>query len=989
MKNPAPLVLTLLLAIAAVVFMVNRPDSREEPAPAPAPSPDEENVEPPPAEEETTEQPSLSDVEPASWPHEKSDLPADPEAVFGSLENGMRYIVLPNDEPPERLSIRLHIAVGSLMESDDQQGLAHFLEHMVFNGSKNFTPDELIPRMQRLGIAFGAHVNAYTSFDETVYMLDLPDLSDNMLDLGFTVMRDFADGALLKIDEIDNERGVILAEKTSRDSVGFRLMKKQFETLMPESLLTRRFPIGEEEVIRNAPRERFVEFYQNYYIPRRMTFVVVGDLDPEAAEARIRETFGSLTNPETPGTDPKLGPVREAEDIEAFVFADKEVSATELGLLTIEPFEPRPDTREIREERLPLALAHEMLGTRFDRLAKKENAPILGGSSYRSDLFNYVTLGSIDVAVADDRWEEAVPVLEQEFRRALEHGFTAAEFAEASANTLNRYQRAVDSRDSRPSDALATAIARSLNDRGVLTAPETDLEVVSNALGNMDAAACHAAFREFWAEKGAYLILTTKEEPAGAREALLTAFQESSETAVEPPAEAEVKTFAYTDFGPAGEVASTEEIQGLGITRLELSNGVTVNFKPTDFEQSQIRLQARVGHGRLTAPTDQIGLSTFATSVVNNGGIGEHSSDELEQIFAGRNVGVGFSIEEDHFALAGLTTPDDLELQLQLMVAQLLHPGYRQEAIEQFRKSVPMQFQQLKHTMNGPMQKMSSWLRGDDPRFSFPDTPDVLLGYEAADIESWLAEEFTAAPVELNIAGDFDPDALIPRILATFGAIEARPSTDEARELDRSVDFPESPQTRQFDFESKIPTGQAIVVWKGPGPRGNPREFRRVQMLADIFGDRLRKEIREKLGASYSPYAGASGSTAFEDFGFLISLSSGKTDDVGQLATVSADLAAELANGGATEDELERARNPVLADIRKSLRDNGYWLANVMSGSTSNPEKFALARDRKEDVEAITLAEINQLAAANLSKDKAIQIIIKPTPPEAGAAEEE
>ena len=174
----------------------------------------------------------------------------------------MRYIIYPNAEPPGRVSLRMHFKAGSLMEAEDQRGLAHFLEHMMFNGTKNYKAEELIPIMQRLGIAFGSHANAYTSFDETVYMLDLPDLKEETLDLCFGVMRDWGDGALLTTEEIDKERGVIIAEKVARDDVGFRLMKQQFKQLLPDSLISHRFPIGLEEVINKAPRERFVEFYE-------------------------------------------------------------------------------------------------------------------------------------------------------------------------------------------------------------------------------------------------------------------------------------------------------------------------------------------------------------------------------------------------------------------------------------------------------------------------------------------------------------------------------------------------------------------------------------------------------------------------------------------------------------------------------------------------------------------------------------------------------
>lgn len=975
MRNPAPVILTLFLAAVAAFLILRKTD---EPAP-PAEPPAAEAPTAPETPEPEEPAPVIRDtVDPRPWPQETSDLAVDENATFGSLENGMRYIIYPNSEPPERVSLRLHIDAGSLMEADDQRGLAHFLEHMVFNGSKNFTPDELIPRMQRLGIAFGAHVNAYTSFDETVYMLDLPDLSDEMMKLGMTVMRDFCDGALLEPEEIDKERGVILSEKTSRDSVSYRLMEQQFSELIPDSLITKRFPIGTEEIIKTAPRERFVDFYNSYYVPARMTFVMAGDIDPDEARKRIEATFGSLTNPEVPGDDPDLGSISVTEGFETMIFSDKEVPSTELGLLIIEDFEAKPDTAENRMARIPLSIAHAVLGLRFSELAKEEGSPILGGSASRQDLFREMTLGSVDVQVADDRWQDAVPVLEQQFRKALLHGFTGAEIAEMKANILNGYEQAVRTKDTRRSDGLATGLARSINDERVLTSPETDLALVSKALESIDAEACHDAFREFWADKGVKLILTTKEEPEDGKATLASLYEQSSEVEVVAPEETELKAFAYTEFGEPGTVESEELVEDLGITRIVLANGVAVNLKPTDFDKDRILINARIGEGKLTQPDGKPGLGEFATAVVEGGGIGVHSADEIRQIFAGKNVAFGFSVQEDHFSLAGETTPKDFPLQLQAMTAQLLHPGYRDEAISQFRKTIPMIFQQFKHTTAGPMQKMSGWLRGGDPRFSFPDSADTLIAYGKDDIESWLAEKFTNGTLELNIVGDFKPEEIMPHVLATFGAIADRPATAELPDDARSVEFPEAPAEKTFTFESKIPQGQAVVIWKTPGPRDNQQAFRRLNLLGEIFGDRLREEIREKLGAAYSPQAGAGGSNALDDFGYLITLITSTSESVPQLTEVSVNLAETLAKEGASEDELERARKPLLADLEKTLRDNGYWLNNVLSGSHADPNRLELCRNRQADVESITIDELNKLAAEYLVPTNALQIVMLP-----------
>ncbi|MEO1825334.1 MAG: pitrilysin family protein, partial [Roseibacillus sp.] len=324
-----------------------------------------------PAEENTT----------ASWSHKGSDIQVDPEVRFGSLKNGMRYAIRKNAEPPGRVSLRLHIAAGSLHEADDQRGVAHFLEHMVFNGSRNFPDVEnLLGRMQRLGIAFGAHANAYTSFDETVYMLDLPNLEEETLELGFDVMRDFGDGALLESKEIDKERGVILSEKRSRDSVEMRLMEQQFDLLLPDSLITERFPIGTEKVIKEAKRDRFTSFYKDYYIPTNMTFIAVGDIDPEVYEKRIIDQFSSMRNPDKPGPAPKMGTVPEGFKFQAAVFSDKEVKSDDLALGFVQKYEKSPDSIANRINKTPLGGANSIIGRRLEILARKEGSPISSGS---------------------------------------------------------------------------------------------------------------------------------------------------------------------------------------------------------------------------------------------------------------------------------------------------------------------------------------------------------------------------------------------------------------------------------------------------------------------------------------------------------------------------------------------------------------------------------------------------------------------------------
>ena len=940
MRNTSPLILSLILAATALFLALrgNKPDEKPSTPPSVA-------------------------VEAREWPQAKSDITPDPAAVFGKLENGMRYMILPNSEPPNRLSLRLHIAAGSLMEEEDQRGVAHFLEHMVFNGTKRHKDaNTLIREMQTRGIAFGAHVNAYTSFDETVYMLDLPDLKPDTMKLTFDVLRDFADGALLSAEEIDAERGVILAEKASRDSVEFRMMLKQFQTMLPGSLIGERFPIGEEEVIKNAPRQRFVDFYQKYYTPERMTFVAVGNIDAAELELTIKETFGTLVNPEKPGDDPAMGEVAIPEGVKPHIFSDPELTSTDVSLNLVRPFERKPDTKETRAARFPVEIAHSILGRRFERITKQEKSPVSSGSASKFALFNELEMGSVSLTAAEDRWQEVVPVLEQELRRAKEHGFTEAELSEAKANLLNAYREAVKRKDTRKSDSLATAIASSVNDGSVFSTPEADLALSEEILNGITVAEVHADFVKFWEAPGYHLVLSTKKAPEDAAETLAKLYEKSADTAVEPPAARAMIPFGYTDFGTPGTIASTAEIEDLEITQIKLANNVRINLKKTDFEKNRIRMMARIGTGQLSQPVDMPMLDKFANAVFDGGGLGKHTNDELSEILAGRNASVGLSIGEDAFTLSGSTTPDDQLLQLQIMCASITDPGYRPEALWQFQKAIPMLFQSIKHTTSGPMMEMNAWLHGGDFRFTIP-TQEEISNYTIDQVKAWLTPELEKGYLELTIVGDFDQEALLKDLLATFGSLAKRDAAPPVKTaLSRKVDFPEPPSDKTFSYESKIPQAAATAVWKTDGMRGNIPEVRRLNVLSEIYGDRLREEIREKLGASYSPNAAVGGSDALEGMGYLIGQSIGKPDDIPLLLTTMETIAKELSEKGATQDELNRALAPTLSNLEKTLRDNSYWLSTVLSQSQADPEKLQLARSRDKDYRSITLKDINALA---------------------------
>jgi len=915
-----------------------------------------------------------------TWAQDASDIKPDASVTYGTLPNGMRYLLMPNKQPPGRVSMRLHIAAGSLMEREDQRGVAHFLEHMVFNGSKNF-PDasQLIPKMQRLGIAFGAHANAYTSFDETVYMLDLPNNEADTLKLGFTVMRDFGDGAFLRNEEIEKERGVILSEKTSRDSVQMRMMEKQFQALLPDALLTKRFPIGTEEIIKSAPRKAFTDFYSQYYIPSRMTFVYVGDFDPIEAEKRIISIFGSMKNPDIPGADPKLGTIPSGQGFQTLVMADKEVDTTDLTLLALNPYEKKPDTKANRGAELPLTLAHAILNRRFSILAKKEDSTISGGNAFSQALFNFVDMTAISVNAKNHDWKSALPVLDQELRRAIEHGFTESELKEIKANLINAYELSVKSASSRKTNNLASALAKHIHADAVFSTPEDDLAILRENLQNVTIESCHQALKDLWDTKDITLILTTTEEPASADATLTSIYQKSGKTAVTAPEAAVDGSFAYTDFGKAGSIEKKTDVKEQDFTQIHFHNGCRCNIKKTDFEKNSISVSARVGAGKLTMPKDKPGLDIFASSTFTAGGLGKHSTDDLRRILAGRNVGVGFGVGDDAFTLSGGTTPDDLELQLQMMCAYLTNPGFRPEADRIFKAQIPTIYSRLKHSSSGPQTKLSAFLRGNDARFVFP-TQEQMTALSHEDVRAWLMPEFKNGYLELSIVGDLDKKKVMSVLARTIGALPKRTATKPLYEAERILaHLPSPPMKKHYTFESRVAPGTAMVVWKGPGlDKDSIGQTRRLGLLGSILSNRMREEIREKLGEAYSPYSGFQPSDTFKDLGYMLAVSPGKAEQAERVSKIIVAIGAKLAEGGITEDELKRALEPKLSELKTTLRQNSYWLSTVMAQSQEQPYRLVWASERDTDYASITVEDINTLAKKYLGEKNSIRIEIVP-----------
>ena len=925
--------------------------------------------------------------------HETSDLKPDPAAKFGVLPNGLRYVIYPNQEPKGRASLRLLVLAGSLNEEENQRGVAHFLEHMAFNGSKNYAPGTLIEFFQRLGMSFGGDTNASTGFDRTQYLIELPEAKEAILAEGLQVLADDAGGLLLRNEEIDKERGVILSEKRMRDNVGFRTQLAQFEFMFGTTLLPSRMPIGLVEVIERAPRERFVEFWNTWYRPEKMAVVVVGEVDVAMVEKQIATAFGELRARAPAKPEPVIGTLAKFEGIRAGYHRELEAASTRVSLTSISPYVAAPDTAANRIKLLPRRLAVAILNRRFSELSKKENSPFLQANASIGDSFKFLSEASVDLTCKPERWAAALAAGEQELRRAIEHGFQPDELKEVVSSAASALEQAVKSASTRRSSSLANGVLSSLVTNEVFTAPAENLALIKPALQKITTEECAAALREAFSGNGLYAMVSGNVTiPGDAAAAIDAAYEESRVVAVLPKAAEEARAWSYTDFGSPGKVAKREHVADLDVTLVTFANGVKLNLKPTNFDAGRILVSARLGDGSISEPLGQRGLGQVASSIFNGGGLGRHSTDDLRRILAGRNAGASLSTTTNAFVLAypsisparggrgagvGGTTREDLLLTLQLFAAHLSDPGYRPEGFRQSQQSLGMIYGTIERTPSGPLaMDVANLLASGNPRFGLPPK-DIIMTRTLEEVRAWLAPQLSHGALEVAIVGDLDIEATIEAVGKTLGALPAREPKSTHAEL-LKVSFPAQPFNKSYTISSQINKGVVALYW--PTNDGmDPRRARCLSLLASVYGDRLRVKIREEMGGTYSARAQSNASDVFPGYGHLSTQIDVDPAAAEKIAEAAISLADDLAKNGVTEEELNRARLPVLTAAKDSTRSNTYWLSSVLAQAQEKPEMLNWARTRISDLEAISVSELNALAKDYLARGRVSRATVLPS----------
>lgn len=916
--------------------------------------------------------------------HEISDLKPDPGIIYGKLDNGVKYAVMHNATPSGTAALRVRFATGSLNETDEQRGLAHFLEHMAFNGTRNVPEGEMIKRLERHGLQFGADTNAHTGFDETVYKLNLPNVSDEILDEAFFIMRETAENMTLDPDSIDRERGIVKSEKRTRDTVRARIMEDRLKFFMHGSRVMERTPIGTDETISNMQAPLFEAYYRQYYRPENTFVVLVGDIDTDDAVKRIKDTFSDWQVSGSVGLGKNNFGQADVDASRTGYFHDPD-TLTFITIASLEQYEEKKDTALSRKERYIAALGGRILSRRLSRLSKKPNAKFLSGNTSTLSLYKTVQGASLRMRSRPDNWQHALMVGEQELRKAIQYGFTQGELDEQIANSRMALNARLGAADTRKTvsryGGLVTQIVRAYGRKTVLIHPKTSLDNFESYADSITTDDVWLAFKRIWKNvETPHLYLQTSAVIDDSQTIIRNAYNASRLVDVVPMPVKNIGKFAYADFGDPGKIISDTYIKDTDAHLIKFENNVYLNFKRTDFAKDRVSINVKIGDGSLSIPRKDETLRRLAYNVMLNGGLEKHSPDDIKTLMAGKAVRNSFKINIDTaaFQMPATTVPSDLRAQLGLMTANIIAPGYRQEAMDHYFKSISAWFPTHDGVLSSVLNReVPRLIRSGDKRFGFPNKEEAFYTPTMQEVKDWIGPQLKSGVIDITIVGDVDKKTAIKAVAATFGTLGDRNANyGDYPEMTR-LQFPKGNEKPvSFMHQGEANQSTLRIYWPAPDASDITRT-RRVNILRKIFQRRVIEVIREQEATTYSPGVGLYSDRTFPNYGYIFVTLSIEPENISAMIAKIHEIAADFQTMNISQDEFNRAIKPVIEKLDSSLENNGYWMG-VLSNAQTDGQGIDDFRTRDKTYKDMQLSDIKPLAADIFRRENAFHVQIVP-----------
>lgn len=912
---------------------------------------------------------------------EMPKLPVDPAVKVGTLDNGLTYFIRKNKHPEGRAHFYIAQRVGSMQEEESQRGLAHFLEHIAFNGTKNFPEKTMIHWLETIGVKFGANLNAYTGFDETVYqIMDAPTARQSTVDSCLLILHDWSCGISLLDKEIDNERGVIQEEWRQRDNGNMRAMTKMLRDAFPGHKYGERMPIGLMSVVRNFKYDELRAYYKKWYRPDLQALVIVGDIDPDKVEATIKRQFADVPKPVNPAPR-TYDPVQKVEGVWGSVSTDKEAVGTNVSV----NFLSDPLPREMRETfagpmvNYMRSIVSAVINERFSDIVKKPNAPFLRASAGLGEFIVAQTKDALtfDATTADGQYQKGLKGLVAEIERLAQYGITKSEFDRAKANYLVAMKKAYDEREKQKNSSYAEEYANYFTRGGYIPGIEMEYNVAKELAENIPLELINQTLQKALSEKDDIFVYITAPAKEGlsypTADALVAEYKAYRQQKVEPIKEVVSDTKLIDKAPKAGKVVKTMPGK-FGSTVWTLSNGVQVVLKPTTFKDDEIRFSARRKGGTLAfAKKDEL-EGRVINSVSGLGGLGKFDASSLSKALTGRWANVGTSLGDNEDYISGSSTKADVETMMQLIYLNFTAKRSDKEAYEAWLEK---SLNALKMAEANPMSSLGDSIAksvypGQKNALSLKEADYKAINYERA-MQMFRERFSTAKGFTFVFVGNIDLDKFRPFVeqyLASLPTAKTVPPADLTRRNKRRTGI----YTNHYTKKLETPMGFVFNLYTGKLP-ANQRNIIAWDILEEVLDQVYVETIREREGGTYG--ASTNGGILYDpkDEAVLQVVFQTDPEKAIRLNKVVNEELQRIVKEGVPQDKFDKVVANFEKNYQESQKENFYWLNTLerfyFDGRDGNTNYLSTLKSIKP-------AEVAQLLSQLLSQKNTIEVMMLP-----------
>ncbi len=904
-------------------------------------------------------------------------IPPDPDIKIGKLDNGITYYIKHNEKPEQRIELRLAINAGSICETNGQLGLAHFCEHMCFNGTKNFPSNKIIDMLEEMGVKFGAELNAYTSFDETIYMLKVPTDKMEWINRGFQVLEDWAHQVSMEEVEIDKERGVIVEEWRLGLGAEDRMMQKYLPVLFKGSKYAERLPIGKVEIIKAFPYDTLRNFYQTWYRPDLMAVVVVGDIDPKLAEDKIKEYFGRVPQISDPQRRVEY-PVPGNTDPLISVVTDKEASGFTIQIMFKQPKAYAITYKDYRNSQMH-TLYTSMLNSRFMELTQKPDAPFMyAGSGYGSFIGRSMDVYSLYAMAKENQIEKSMELILTENEKVRQYGFTASELERTKKDILTFYENGAKEADKTVSGDYADEFIRNYMTRECIPGYKMEYEIVKELLPGITLEEVNN-LGKLWITENNILVLITAQEKEGVKvpteeqvtEIIRSVRSKKVEAYVDNVSDVPLLAEQPVPSSVTGRIENTD----FGFTELVFGNGVKMILKPTDFQNDEILLAAFSPGGLSLYPDQDVMSASLAATIINQSGLGEYDYTGLQKKLSGNTANLSPYINELREGVNGTCSPKDLETMLQLNY--LYFTGIRRD--EDAYNAYISRIKNMIKPMRAVPQvifsdTLSKIITMNSPRVINIPTDAQLDQVNLDRIITIFRDRFAdAGDFTYFMVGNFNKEEVIPLLEKYIGGLPTIKRTEIWKDL--TPGFPDGKVVVDVP-ENSEPQSQVAMVWNGDF-KWKPKYRQGFSMLMSILAIKCRESMREDQGGVYGVRINGSTSKLPKPKYSITSTWGCNPENIGKLSQTVLDEMNKIINEGPTETDLNKVKETMIRERETQIKENSFWLSYLQNHYLFGNAILSLG-EFKDYVNSFTIKDIQAVAKKYLDTGNYVQVALTP-----------